>query len=172
MSSSISPLSWWRKLQDKRRKSPGKVVNHKNERVDSSILEEETVSGAYCRHFRVRKSIARFMYKLRGRTSRDSVLKNCCPICGLPVKGDRRVEYVLTVWFGDGSAHEYHFRNRREEDCYEIAESVLKVFLGETAVHFPLHAIGTIEFSTQEIPPDSSEVVEAIRIISAAGAEK
>ena len=127
---------------------------------------------AYCRHFRVRKSIARFLQKLRGRTSRGSVLKDGCPICGLLTKGDRRVEYVLTVWFGDGSAHEYHFRNRREDDCYEIAESVLKVFLGETAIHYPLHAIGTVEFSAQEIPPDSSEVVEAMRIISAAGAEK
>jgi len=82
------------------------------------------------------------------------------------------VEYVLTVWFGDGSAHEYHFRNRREKDCYEITESVLKVFLGETIAHYPLHSIGTVEFSAQEIPPDSGEVVEAMRIISAAGAEK
>jgi hypothetical protein len=48
----------------------------------------------------------------------------------------------------------------------------VKVFLGETIADYPLHSIGTVEFSAQEIPPDSGEVVEAMRIISAAGAEK
>lgn len=75
------------------------------------------------------------------------------------------MEYVLRVWFVDDDAYEYFFRGRREQDCYQISDSVLRVFLKESVVCYPLHMISTLEFTARKIPPDSPEVLEAERIL-------
>jgi hypothetical protein len=88
-------------------------------------------------------------------------------VCGLLPAGDLSVEHILTVWYVDGEAYEYHFRGRRQQDCFDIDDAVIRIYLRDAVVAYPLQIISTIEFTARAVPTDAPEVLEAERIIAA-----
>ncbi|UCC45216.1 MAG: hypothetical protein JSU65_04675 [Candidatus Zixiibacteriota bacterium] len=158
-------LNWWWRLMGRSAHQPHLPGEQLGNRRTDNQSKDETVTSGFCRHNRVSKTFARKLQFITGRRSTGRVLKNICPICGLPAPGDRMVEYVLKIWFIDGDSYEYNFRGRSEEDCYRISDSVLKIYLKNSVVSYPLQIVGTVEFSAREVPPDSPVVEAAQRII-------
>jgi hypothetical protein len=145
--------------------SPTEPADHKQDANHSNPdSHHRNVAFEYCRHSSLRKAASRLTYRLF-RRRQPLLLKNGCPVCGQLPAGDRVAEYVLTVWFIDGEGCEYHFRGRRENQCFEITQSILKVFLNNSVLHYPLPLVGTIEFSVRAVPKSAPEVAEAESII-------
>lgn len=156
-------LSWWRRLVGGGMTAP--TPSTPSEDTPFKKLHDKTVAPSHCRHIRPVKALWRTAATLFGRKPTAQLIIERCPICGLPSWEDRWMEYVLRVWFIDDEAFEYFFRGRREEDCYHLTDTLLKVFLKGSMVCYPLHMISSMEFSARRIPPDSPEVLEAERIL-------
>ncbi len=156
-----SLLVWWNRLLG-RVDTPEVEKNRRAGVNKSELFEEQTM---FCQHARITRFAASTFGKIR-RFRKDRFLSKGCPLCGLPVPGDRAMEYVLKIWFIDGDGYEYSFRNRPEDECYTISDNVLKVFFKNAVVCYPLAVIGTIEFKARSLSFQSPEVVEAERIIA------
>ncbi len=76
------------------------------------------------------------------------------------------MKQVLRVWFDDGEALEYHFLNRAWDQCYDIVDGSLRIFLDDSTLTYAMDTITIIDFGPVEVPPDPPEVVEAERIIA------
>lgn len=156
-----SLIGWWNRLLG-RVETPEIEKNRLTGLNKSGLYEEQTM---FCQHARITR-FAASTFKTILRFRKNRFLSKGCPLCGLPVPGDRAMEFVLKIWFIDGDGYEYSFRNRPEEECYSISDNVLKVFFKNAVVCYPLAVIGTIEFKARSISSRSPEVAEAERIIA------
>jgi hypothetical protein len=111
--------------------------------------------------------LARFTGSLLGQPLSRSTIPGLCPICGLLPAGDRKVAYILKVWFADGEVYEYEFRHRSWKDCHRIVDNALHIYLEDSVLTYSMDFVSALTFGPREISPDAPEVSEAERIIAA-----
>jgi len=133
--------------------------------INPANKKEELVQKQ-CRHSRIRKSVAKIIKQISGRSKYRFEIDNLCPICGLLPEGDRMMEYVLTVWFTDSNVYEYCFRDRREKDCYTISDNTIQIFLNDSTLSYSMDIVSAASFGARIVVPDAPEVIEAERILS------
>ncbi|HUV31459.1 MAG TPA: hypothetical protein VMY05_10270 [Acidobacteriota bacterium] len=158
-------FDWWQKLFGAPSGCSPRPGELPNEMHQCSLQGTAGQEYLHCRHGRLRKELVRLTRRPRVSGDGGRVNPRLCPICGLLPPGSQDIEYALRVRFLSGQDYEYFFQGRWERDCYRITDSVLSVYLKDSTVHHPLHAVASVEFRVRRIRPKPPEVVEAERII-------